>query len=63
MAKTTKYEVLSDFIDVQDNDYLYKKGRKFPRGNKKVDEQRLEQLLSADNVVGEPLIKVIEEDE
>lgn len=63
MAKTTKYEVLSDFIDTQDNDYLYKKGRKFPRGNKKVDEQRLEQLLSADNVVGEPLIKVIEENE
>lgn len=63
MSKTTKYEVLSDFIDTQDNDYLYKKGRKFPRGNKKVDTQRLDQLLTADNTVGEPLIKEIEEDE
>ena len=62
MAKTTKYEVLMDFKDGEDNEYLYKAGRKFPRGNKKVDEKRLEQLLGKDNAVGKPLIKEIEED-
>lgn len=57
-----KYEVLKTFIDLQDNDKVYKKGTTFPRPvNKKIDEERILELSSSDNRQRTPLIKKIED--
>ncbi|EGQ3325175.1 hypothetical protein G0U19_001409 [Staphylococcus pseudintermedius] len=58
----TKYEVLKTFKDLQDNDKLYEKGKTYPRpANKKVDEERILELSSSDNLQRKPLIKKIED--
>lgn len=62
MATTKKYKVLHSFIDTEDSDYVYKENRKFPRGNKKVDKLRVEELLTANNAFGQPLIEELEDE-
>ncbi|MGX7596291.1 hypothetical protein ACWNS2_13750 [Planococcus plakortidis] len=58
-----KYIALVDFTDLQDKekdgkDKVYKKGKPYPRpANKKVSDERLAELLSADNRRNEPVIK------
>lgn len=61
MAKKAKYEAVVDFKDLQDNDKVYKKGDSFPKpANKKVEEERIAELLSHDNRRGFPQIKETE---
>jgi len=53
-----KYEVINDFKDLQDNDKIYLKGDRFPKpANKKVSEDRIQELLSDKNKQGKPVIK------
>ncbi|MBT2718328.1 hypothetical protein [Bacillus sp. ISL-57] len=60
MSKKKKYQVTVDFKDLQDKDKIYRKGDSFPKpGNKKVEEERLEELLSSENKLGKPVIKEI----
>ncbi|PKR82563.1 hypothetical protein [Heyndrickxia camelliae] len=60
MAKK-KYEVIHDFKDLQDKDKIYRVGDTYPQPiNKKVEEKRLEELLSSSNKLGKPVIKEIE---
>jgi hypothetical protein len=60
MAKSKKYQVIEDFKDLQDKGKIYRKNDPFPKpANKKVDEDRLEELLSSENNQKRPVIKEI----
>lgn len=55
--KKDKYIVIKRFVDLQDDNHQYIKGAKFPRGNKKVSQERLDELLGSNNRQGTPLIE------
>ncbi|OVE34793.1 hypothetical protein CCZ20_24390 [Priestia aryabhattai] len=58
MAEKRKFEVIEDFKDLQDKDKIYRKGDSYPYpANKKVDDERLEELSSKRNKQGRPVIK------
>jgi hypothetical protein len=49
-----------DFKDLQDKGKIYRKGDAFPKpANKKVEAERLEELLSSENKFKKPVIKEI----
>lgn len=53
-----KYEVLTDFTDLQDNNKVYRKGGAFPvPANKKIDGKRIKELSSTNNKLGKKIIK------
>jgi hypothetical protein len=55
-----KFEVIQNFTDSQDKRKKYKVGDSFPQpANKKISEERLASLLSADNKLGRPVIREI----
>ena len=55
-----KYEVLVDFTD-KENDHVYREGDKYPfKGRTK--KVRIEELLSANNMRGQPLICIVDEE-
>ncbi|EGQ3068541.1 hypothetical protein KEI82_002440 [Staphylococcus pseudintermedius] len=57
-TKKEKYIVLKKFLDLQDNNKVYEVGERFPKpANKKVSEERLNELLGSDNRQGTPLIE------
>ena len=56
-----KYTVINTFVDLQDGNYLYRVGDKYPHGNKKVSAERLEELASGNNKIRQPLIKAVKE--
>lgn len=56
----TKYVVIKDFRDLQDNRHLYRAGDKYPRKGR-VKKERIEELMSDKNLAGEPLIAQVEE--
>ncbi|WP_081988194.1 hypothetical protein [Halobacillus sp. BBL2006] len=61
MAKKAKYEVIESFRDLEE-DKEYFEGDRFPKpANKKVSEERLNELSSSNNKAGRPLIKKIED--
>ena len=45
-----------DFVDLQDNNYLYHAGDKFPRDGVVVSDDRIAELSGSDNKLGQPLI-------
>ncbi len=55
------YRVIEYFEDLQDNGQPYNVGDVFPKGNKKVTEQRLNELATDKNRRRIPLIKKVEE--
>lgn len=56
-----KYVVVKYFTDLQDNDYAYNVGDAFPHDGLEVTEERLQELSTAENRQGVPLIeKVVE---
>ena len=59
----SKYIVLNDFTDLKDKKKVYRKGDRYPKpANKKISENRINQLSSDKNKLGAPLIKLVEED-
>lgn len=50
------YKVIHKFIDLQDSDYLYRVGDKYPRSGINVKQSRIDELASDRNKAGEPLI-------
>ena len=60
-----KYEVIENFKDLEDNEYVYLKNVKrkniYPREGLKPTKKRIEELSSNKNKIGKPLIKKIEE--
>ena len=55
------YRVIEYFEDLQDNGQPYNVGDVFPKGDKKVTEQRLNELATDKNRRNIPLIKKVEE--
>ena len=55
------YKVLKYFTDLQDNNYPYKAGDEFPRKGLDVPAERLEELSTAKNKRGIPVIVEIKE--
>lgn len=55
-----KYEAIEDFRDLQDDGKVYFAGDRYPNpANKKISEERLNELLSKDNKRNKPVIKEI----
>lgn len=49
------YKVIKDFMDLQDENHIYRKGDKYPRKGR-VKKERAEELASSANKIGVPLI-------
>lgn len=49
------YKVIKDFMDLQDENHIYRKGDKYPRKGR-VKKERAEELASEANKIGVPLI-------
>lgn len=56
------YEVIHYFTDLQDNEYPYNVGDKFPRNGLTVSEERLKELSGKNNKQHKPMIKFVEEE-
>ena len=55
-----KYKVLVDFTD-KENKHIYRQGDKYPyKGRTK--KVRIEELLSSNNMRGQPLICIVDEE-
>lgn len=52
----TMYKVIHSFGDSHDRNHIYQVGDKFPRSNKKVKKERIDELKSSKNIIGVPLI-------
>lgn len=57
------YKVIKYFVDLQDNNYPYQVGDKFPRRGLKVSADRIAELAGSENKQGVPLIQLVEEAE
>lgn len=53
-----EYRVIEAFVDLLDDNHLYQVGDTFPRPGKDVTLSRINELASADNKLGTPLIKL-----
>lgn len=51
------YTVITAFVDLQDDNRLYRVGETYPRSGKTVSADRINSLLSANNALGVSLIK------
>ena len=56
-----KYKVLRFFNDLQDDNYYYETGSAYPRDGLNPSQERINELASADNKQGIPLIEPIAE--
>lgn len=53
-----KYEVIRSFTDGQDKNKKYEVGDSFPQpANKKISPERLKELASSNNKLGQPVIQ------
>lgn len=55
------YKVVKHFLDLQDKNHSYEVGDTYPREGLNVLQSRINELSSADNKQGVPLIKEVEE--
>lgn len=55
------YRVIEGFVDLQDKNYPYGIGDKFPRKGKRVSKKRLAELSSDKNKRGIPLIEEVKD--
>lgn len=53
------YRVITNFVDLQDNNRLYRSGDVYPRHGITVSEKRLEELLSDKNRKHTPVIEAV----
>lgn len=54
------YYVVHDFYDLQDGDYIYRVGDKYPREGYEPDEKRIKELSGKANKIGKKLIEKAE---
>lgn len=60
--KNATYRVIHDFKDLQDKNKIYRAGDSYPApANKKVSDERLNQLLSKNNRQGLAVIQEVSE--
>ena len=53
------YKVVKHFVDLQDDNYEYNEGDRYPRMGLEVSEERFNELASEDNKRGIVLIKKV----
>lgn len=53
------YRVITNFVDLQDNNRLYRTGDVYPRDGFTVNQKRLEELLSDKNRKHTPVIEAV----
>lgn len=51
--------VINAFLDLKDNEHLYEVGDAYPREGLEPSEERIKELLGADNLQGQPMIKAV----
>lgn len=51
--------VINAFLDLQDAEYLYDVGDAYPREGLEPSEERIKELLGADNLQGQSMIKAV----
>ena len=51
------YKVIYPFKDRQDNEHIYNVGDIYPRHGAHADKERVDELKTAKNKIGKPLIK------
>lgn len=51
------YQVIYPFKDLQDNEHIYNVGDIYPRQGVQADKERVDELKTAKNKIGKPLIK------
>lgn len=54
-----EYKVIEPFKDLQDNDHIYWVGDIYPREGKEVTQERIDELSSANNLIGKVLIEPV----
>lgn len=54
------YQVIKDFKDLQDDNYQYRAGDKYPRSGR-AKKDRIEELSGSDNKMKTPLIEEVDE--
>ena len=54
------YRVIRSFADLTDHEHIYRTGDVYPRPEAKVSEERINELLSGRNKIGQPLIEKID---
>lgn len=57
------YKVIKGFLDLQDRNRVYNAGDEYPAKGIEVSEARIQELLSKNNKLGEPLIAEIKNSE
>ena len=55
-----KYKAITVFKDLQDENYIYRVGDKFPRKGR-AKKERVEELMGSDNLIGKPVLCEVEE--
>lgn len=55
-----KHEVIKDFKDLTDDGHIYRVGDPFPRTGADVEDYRIDQLATGENIRKEVLIELIE---
>lgn len=53
------FNVLVDFVDLKDNNRVYRAGDKYPRTGLRVGEERINELISPGNKLGRAVIEEI----
>ena len=56
-----KYVVIVTFADLKDSNYIYNKGDEYPRKGYSPSKERVDSLLTGNNLLHTPLIERIEE--
>lgn len=56
------YEVINYFTDLQDGEYPYNVGDIFPHDGLEVNEERLRELSTSNNLQKKPLIRLVEDE-
>ena len=56
-----RYVVIVTFADLKDSNYIYNKGDEYPRKGYSPSKERVDSLLTGNNLLHTPLIERIEE--
>lgn len=56
------FKVIKRFIDLKDDNHIYNAGDKFPWDGRRVSKKRLEELSTAKNKRGIPLIEEVKKE-
>ena len=56
------YKVIKPFRDLKDDNHRYIPGDEYPRSGLEVSDSRLEELSTKNNLVGYPVIEIINEE-